>query len=325
MRLETSFLGLDLAHPFVADASSLTATLDDLRRKEDAGAAAVITRAPGKRHMTAWHEALDAAGTVGAESHPEVTSYLPPLCGRRDPREAHLETLRRAAEALSVPLIAGICGADLQGAVAVARDLEIAGAAAIEIDFFRLATDPAETSADVERQLIGLVHSVRHAVEIPIAVRLRPVFSAPVHLAHALAESGADGIVIAGHVNASDVDVETTILQQRRNLPTRDDFSLPLLWIGLLSQRTPLSLAIAADIRDAGAAANCLLAGADAVAAAPALYAQGDNAVIRLNEELRALPETRHARSLSELHGRLPMMAADRGTTTAAAFAGQRE
>ena len=148
MNLETTYLGLQLAHPVIAGASPLSATLDGIRRLEDGGAAAIVTASLYEGEILADEEALEAALIVGAESHPEVTSYLPPLCGCRRPQAGHVEMVRRAVESVSVPVIASLNAMTREGWVGIAPDLQAAGAAAIELNFFYLPTDPAETPAD---------------------------------------------------------------------------------------------------------------------------------------------------------------------------------
>ena len=179
MNLETRYLGLSLAHPVIAGASPLSATFDGIRRLEDAGAAAIVAASIYEEEVEAEAAALDAFGTIGAESNPEVTSYLPPLPGYPGALAAHLELIRRAADSISVPLIASLNGITREGWTGIAADLKAAGAAAVELDLFHLATDPRETSAEVERRLIETVRGVRAAVDIPVAVKLSPYFTAP--------------------------------------------------------------------------------------------------------------------------------------------------
>ena len=209
MNLQTSYLGLSLAHPVIASASPLSATFDGIRRLEDAGAAAIVTASIYEEEVAAEAAALEAFATIGAESHPEVTSYLPPLPGYPGALAAHLEIIRRAADSVSVPLIASLNGITREGWTGIATDLKAAGAAAIELDLFHLPVDPRESSAEVERRLIETVREVCAAVDIPVAVKLSPYFTAPAHLAAALADAGASGIVLFNRLFEPDIDFET--------------------------------------------------------------------------------------------------------------------
>lgn len=305
MNLETTYIALPLAHPVIAGASPLSATLDGIRRLEDAGAAAVVTASLYEEELVAEEKALDAAGTVGAESHPEVTHYLPPLCGCRSPLAGHLETIRRAAESVSVPVIASVNATTRAGWIAMAADLQAAGAAAIELNLFHVPTDPAEASADVERRLIDAVRDVRSAVEIPLAVKLGPYFSALPHVAAMLADAGANGIVLFNRFYEPDIDLETMTFRPTLELSMREDSRLPLMWIALLAGRTPLSLAAAGGVEQANEVVKYLLAGADVVQTASALLRHGPGHLVQLVQGLAEWLEAHGAASVAELRGRM--------------------
>src|SRR5271166_3148344 len=196
MNLQTRYLGLSLAHPVVASASPLSATLDGIRRLEDWGAAAIVAASVYEEEVQAEEAAFEAAGAIGAESHPEVTSYLPPLPGYRGALAAHVEMIRRAAESVSAPLIASLNGITHEGWTGIVADLQEAGAAALELNLFHIPTDPQETSAEVEARLVETVREVCAAVTIPVAVKLSPNITAPAHLAADIAGAGARGIVL---------------------------------------------------------------------------------------------------------------------------------
>ena len=305
MNLQTTYLGLSLTHPVIASASPLSATLDGIRRLEDAGAAAVVTASLYEDELLAEQQALEAAETVGAESHPEVTSYLPPLCGCRAPLAAHVETIRRAAASISVPLIASLNGTTREGWIGFAAELEAAGAAAIELNLFHIPTDPAEASAEAERRLVETVREVRAAVRVPVAVKLSPYFSAPAHLAAMLAEAGADGIVLFNRFYEPDIDLETMTFRPALDLSTRKDSRLTLMWIALLSGKTPLNLAAVGGVEGADEVVKYLLAGADAVLTASALLRHGPGHLSRLVKGLAEWLEAHGAESVAEIRGRM--------------------
>jgi len=149
MNLQTSYLGLSLRHPVIASASSLSATLDGIRRLEDGGAAAIVAASVYEEEVRGEEAAFEAAGTIGAESHAEVTSYLPPLPGYRGALAAHVEMVRRGAKSVSVPLIASLNGITREGWTDIAAVLQEAGAAALELNLFHIPTDPLETSVPI--------------------------------------------------------------------------------------------------------------------------------------------------------------------------------
>jgi len=305
MTLETTYLGLDLAHPVIAGASPLSATLDGVRRLEDAGAAAIVTATVFEAEVVAEEEALEAIAAVGAESHPEVTSYLPPRRGSHAPLAAHVEMVRRAADSLSAPLIASMNATTRESWIRIATDLQAAGAAALELNVFQVATDPAETSADVERSVVEIVRDVRAAVQTPIAVKLGPNFSALPHFAAALAGAGANGVVLFNRYYEPDIDLETMVIRPTHDLSTSRDSRLPLKWIALLAGRTPLDLAAAGGVEEVDQIVKYLFAGADVVQTVSALLRHGPRYLERLVKGLAAWLETRDVGSIAEVRGRM--------------------
>ncbi len=305
MNLQTDYLGLSLAHPVLASASPLSATVDGIRRLEDAGAAAIVTASIYEEEIEAERAALDAFGAIGADSHPEVTSYLPPLSGYHGALAARLEVVRRAADSLSIPLITSLNGITREGWTGIAADLQSAGAAAIELDLFHLPDDPRESAADVERRLVETVRGVCAAVAIPVAVKLFPHFTAPLHLADALADAGASGVVLFNRPYEPDIDLGALDFRPSLRLSTSDDIRLPLMWIALLAGRTALSLVGGRGVEGADEIVKYLLAGADAVQTASALLRHGPDHIGHLKRGLAEWLEVHGANSVDEIRGRL--------------------
>ena len=305
MNLQTTYLGLGLAHPLIAGASPLSATLDGIRQLEAAGAAAIVTATLYEDEVIAEEEALESAGVVGAESHPEVRSYRPPLGRCRGPRASHVEMVARAAHSISVPLIASLNATTPEGWIGLAADLQSAGAAAIELNFHRVPIRSDQTSADVEGQLIATVREVSKAVNIPVAVKLDRYFTAPAHLVSSLADAGAKGIVLFNRLYEPDIDLTTRQYHLTLDWSTRDDLRVPLRWIALLAGTTPLSLAASGGVEGVDEVAKYLLAGADAVQTASALLRHGPRYLERLVKDLAAWVGAQGAASVSEIRGRM--------------------
>ena len=305
MNLQTTYLGLSLAHPVIASASPLSATFDGIRRLEDAGAAAIVAASIYEEEVAAETAALEAFGTIGAESNPEVTSYLPAQSATPGALAAHLEVIRRAADSISVPLIASLNGVTREGWTGIAADLKAAGAAAIELDLFHLPFDPGETSAAVERRLVETVRGVCAAVDIPVAVKLFPYFTAPAHLAAALTDAGASGIVLFNRFLEPDIELETLNFRPSLDLSTAREIRLPLMWIAVLAGKTTLSLAGGRGVAGPEEVIKYLLAGADAVLTASALLRHGPEYLGRLVAGLADWIAAHGAGSVSEIRGRM--------------------
>lgn len=301
----------------IASASPLSATFDGIRRLEDAGAAAIVTASIYEEEVAAETAALEAFGATGAESNPEVTTYRPPQTGHPGALGAHLELIRRAADNISVPLIASLNGVTREGWTGIATDLKAAGAAAIELDLFHLPFDPRESSTEVERRLLETVREVCAAVDIPVAVKLFPYFTAPAHLAVGLADAGASGIVLFNRYLEPDIDLEGLNFRPSLDLSTAPEIRLPLMWIAMLAGKTSLSLAGGRGVTGPDEVIKYLLAGADAVQTASALMRHGPEYLRRLVRGLTDWIEARGAASVSEIRGR---MRADRFAEPEALF-----
>ncbi len=305
MNLKTSYLGLSLPHPIVAGASPMSATVDGIRRLEDAGAAAIVAASVFEEEVRAADEAFEAAAAIGAESHAELTSYMPPLPGYRGALAAHVEMIRRAAESVSTPLIASLNGITREGWTDIATVLQEAGAAALELNLFHIPADPLETSTEVEARLVQTVREVCASVAIPVAVKLSPNFTAPANLALALAGAGARGIVLFNRWYEADVDLETLTFRTSLRSETTEEIRLPLMWLALLSGKTSLGLAAGRGVEGWEEVIKYLLAGADVVQVASSLLRYGPNHLNLLVEGLAEWIEAHGASSVDEIRGRL--------------------
>ena len=305
MNLKTSYLGLSLTHPIIAGASPLSATVDGIRRLEDAGAAAIVAASVFEEEVRAADAAFEAAAAIGSESHAELTSYLPPLPGYRGALAAHVEMIRRAAESVSAPLIASLNGITREGWTDIAAVLQEAGAAALELTLCHIPSDPLETSAEVEARLVQTVREVCASVAIPVAVKLGPNFTAPANLGLALAGVGAKGVVLFDRWYAADVDLETMTFHTSPRLSTSEDVRLPLIWIALMNGKTSLSLAADQGVEESKDVVKYLLAGADVVQVASSLLRQGPRHLRCLVGGLVEWIEAHGAASVDEIRGRL--------------------
>jgi len=308
MNLRSSYLGLSLAHPVVAGASTLSATFDGIRRLEDAGASAIIAASVHEEEVLAEESAFESARTIGAESHPEVTSYLPSLPHYHGALAAHVEMIRRAAESVSVPLVASLNGITREGWTGIASDLQQAGAAALELNLFHIPTGLWETSAEVETRLVNIVRDVCAAVRIPVSVKLVPNFTAPGRLAAALVDVGASGIVLFNRSYEPDIDLKTMQFKLSLRLSTAEEIRVPLTWIALLSGNTPLTLVAGRGVEGSDEVVKYLLAGADVVQTASSLLRHGPAYIGRLVEGLVEWLDAHSANSVEDIRGRMRLV-----------------
>lgn len=301
--LSTTYLGLKLANPLIASASPLTRDLANIRALEDAGAAAIILPSVFQEQIEQEAEEVDAAMTMGAESVAEASSFMPPIAWHSGSYEM-LETIRRARAAVGIPVIASLNGLTASGWVDYAREMEQAGASAIELNVYFVPTDPALSGADVEGRYLEVLRAVKAAVSLPVAMKLGPSFSAPGAMVHALDAAGADGVVLFNRFYQPDIDLVTMRVQRDLALSTPAEIRLPLLWIGVLAGTLRGSLAASTGVETADEAVKYLLAGADAVMTTSALLRHGVGHMANLVSGLGQWLDARGG-NLADIRGRM--------------------
>ena len=311
MNLATRYLGLPLAHPLVASASPLTATLDGMRQLEDAGAAAVVMASLYEEQIRAEDNAYALYTEEGTNSQPEAGSYFPELPDYDHGISGHLETLSRAVEGLDIPVIASLNGTTSDGWIAYARNLEQAGAAALELNVYSLPIDPAVSGADIERRYLDIVREVKRTVRIPVAVKLAPYFTSMPNMASGLVSAGADGLVLFNRFYAPDIDMNTLSVTRSLPLSTAADSALSLLWIGLLSRRLTCSLAGSRGVESEVEVIKYLLVGADAVMTTSALLRHGLGHLGRMKAGLERWLEEQRVESVAAVRGLRDAMRAE--------------
>ena len=305
MDLTTRYLGLALKNPLVASASSLTSDLGNLRRLEDCGAAAVVLPSIFEEQIEAEAAETERLTTSRGESFPEALSYFPAAVDYSIGPQAYLENLRRARDAVAIPVIASLNGVSRSGWCDYARSVEQAGANAIELNAYFVPSDLSLTGAEVENLYLEVVRSVKSAVSIPVAVKLSPYFSAPGRMAIALAEAGADGLVFFNRFYQPDIDLTALRLKRDLELSRPAEIRLPLLWIGVLAGNIRASLAASSGVDSVDEVVKYLLAGADAVMTTTALLRHGLEHMGTLVEDLRDWLAARNIDSVAGLRGRM--------------------
>ena len=207
MDLTTRYMGLDLKNPLVASASPLNADLDNLKRLEDVGTAAVVLPSLFEEQIEVEAARYDHLTSAIAESSPEAQSYFPaPADYKVGPRQ-YLDLIRRASGSLDIPVIASLNGATDHGWISYAKSIEEAGAAGLELNIYFIPADLSLTGHDVEQRYLDILKSVRAMVSIPVAVKLSPYFSAVGSMALALERAGADALVLFNQFYEPDLDI----------------------------------------------------------------------------------------------------------------------
>ena len=303
MDLTSGYLGLKLKHPVVASASPFTSTFDGMRRLEDAGAAAVVMASLYEEQIRAEDAAYALFTEHGSFSQAEAGSYFPELHDYDRGVSGHLETLRRASEALAIPVIASLNGTSREGWAEYAKLLEQAGAAALELNLFLVPVDLGMNGQEVEASYLAVVRSVKESVRVPVSLKLSPFFSAMGHMALELQKAGADGLVLFNRFFHRDIDLATLNLTLDVHLSTPAEIHLPLVWIALLSRQLKLSLAASRGVDSHEQVVKYLLAGADVVMTTSALLRHGPGHVRTLVNGLEGWLEENGFPSVDAIRG----------------------
>jgi len=296
-------MGLDLAHPVVASASPLTKDPDACKRLEDAGAAAVVMFSLFEEQIRWEQDSLQHLTEVGAESFAEALSYFPPADSYGVGPERYLELIRRATESVRIPVIGSLNGVTHEGWIDYARQIEQAGAAALELNVYHIPSGLHESGRQVEQRYLDIVKAVKAAVTIPVALKLSPFFSALGDMARQLDEAGADALVLFNRFYQPDFDLEKRQVVPDLELSTPREIRLPLLWIAILYGKIRPSLAATTGVHSHLEVVKYLMAGADAVMTTSALLINGISYLAKLVQDLSEWMDARDYASVAQFKG----------------------
>ncbi len=303
MNLSTTYLGLHLPNPLIAGASPLCDDLDAVRKLEDAGASAIVMHSLFEEQIERDRDRT-AADLESRVEFAEATSFLPEPTDFHLGPEEYLEQIRRIREAVDIPVIGSLNGTTSAGWLSYARSIEQAGASAIELNTYYVASDPGEDASTVERRTLDIVRAVKGAVEIPIAVKLSPFFSALAHFATELEVAGADGLVLFNRFFQPDIDIEELEVRPEHHLSDPSELLLRLRWLAILSgQDRKLGLAATGGVYTAVDAIKAVMAGAHAVQLVSVLLRNGPGHVRTLLDNLRTRATELGYESLAHMRG----------------------
>jgi dihydroorotate dehydrogenase (fumarate) len=303
MDLRTTYMGLPLKHPIVASASPLSEKLDNIKRMEDAGAAAVVMFSLFEEQIKRENAAIEHLITAGTESFAESLSYFPDYEDYETGPEEYLKLLQQAAEAVDIPIIGSLNGITNEGWVDTARMMQEAGASGIELNIYYIPANLYMTGREVEQRYLDVLKAVKGSVSIPVALKLSPFFSAMGNMARQFDEAGADALVLFNRFYQPDFDLDKLDVKVNLELSTASEIRLPLLWIAVLYGRINASLAATRGVHSHIEAIKYLMAGADAVMTTSALLRHGIDFLTTLVDGLRSWMEDREYESVRQMKG----------------------
>ncbi len=307
MDLTTTYLGLTLPHPLMPGASPLAHDLDAVRRLEDAGAAAIVMHSLFEEQITRDEAGMMHQMLVHDDSNAEALSYFPAVDDFAFGPDRYLEQVRAVKAAVKVPVIGSLNGTTAEGWLSCAHQIQQAGADALELNFYHVATNPLETGVEVEARLLETVRAIKTHITIPVAVKVSPFYSSMSHLALELEAAGADGLVLFNRFYQPDIDPEMLEPVPKLQLSTPDELLLRLRWLAILSGRTRLSLAATGGVHSGIDAVKAIMAGAHAVQMTAALLHHGPARLTTTLRELRQWLMEHEYRSLAQAQGSMSL------------------
>lgn len=308
MDLTSRYLGLTLRNPIVASASPLSDSLDMIRRLEDHGAAAVVLFSLFEEQIRRDRAEMEHFRSMG-ESVSESLSYFPRVDEYDVGPDQYLELIRRATEAVDIPIIGSLNGVTERGWADFAGDMQQAGASAIELNVYYIPTEMWRTGQQVEDQYSEVLAAVKHALTIPVAMKLGPYFSSVAHMVGRLDREGADGFVLFNRFYQPDFDIEQGTVVPSLALSRPEEMRLPLMWIALLHGGIRASIAASTGVQTAEHVIKYLMAGADVVMTTSALLQHGPSRLTRLTADLVTWMERKGYHSVSQLRGSMSQRA----------------
>lgn len=306
--LATTYLGLPLAHPVMGGACPFTNDLDVVRQLEDAGASAIVMHSLFEEQLTQDQMGMAHHVLAHEDAHAEARSYFPEPEDFVLGPERYLEQVHRIKEAVKVPVIASLNGTTADGWLSYAQMIQQAGADAVELNVYHVATSLTETGASVEQRVLDIAAVVRESVHIPIAVKLSPYFSSVAHLAHQLDTLGVDGLVLFNRFYQPDIDPERLDTVPSLRLSDPSELLLRLRWLAILAGRIRPSLAANGGVHSGLDAVKALMAGAHVVQLVSALLRHGPQHLTSILEELTRWMVEHEYDTLADLRGSMSLL-----------------
>ena len=301
--LTTKYLGLKLRNPIVASASPLGESLDNIRRLEDHGIGAIVLPSLFEEQLDIESETVDSDLSRGAEEFAEAVTYFPDLMTYNLGPDGYLNLIHKAKASVRVPIIASLNGVSPRGWIRYAREMEQAGADAIELNIYSLVADPGRTGSEVEQDYCDLVGVVTHSVQVPVAVKLSHFFTAAANMAKRLDASGADALVLFNRFYQPDLDIETLEVVPNLTLSYPAELLLRLHWVAIIFGHVEADLAITGGVHSATDIIKSVMAGARVAMMASALLKNGIGYLDSVREDLVRWMEEHEYSSIGQMCG----------------------
>ncbi|MGD0750523.1 MAG: dihydroorotate dehydrogenase-like protein [Anaerolineales bacterium] len=308
--LTTTYLGLKLKNPIVASAAQpISEKLETAKKLEEAGISALVMYSLFEEQIIHESLELDHYLSTGTDFSREVTSYYPQTGNFTLTPETYIEAVHKTKKALSIPVIGSLNGVSTGGWIKYARKIEEAGADALELNLYYLATDPTLTASELEESYVTLVGDVCKSIKIPVGVKLSPFLTAIPNVAQRLAKAGAKGLVLFNRFYQPDIDLETLEVVPNLVLSNSNDMRLPLRWIAILYGRIQADLALTSGVHTAEDVLKAMMAGANVAMMTSELLQNGFGRVPAILADIEKWMVDREYSSIQQMRGSLSQKA----------------
>lgn len=307
--LKTTYLGLELKNPLVASASPLSEKVETVQALEEAGISAVVMYSLFEEQIIRESMELDHFLNAGTESFAESITYLPEMGRYALGPQVYIEQVKTLKTAVNIPVIGSLNGVSTGGWIDYAQKIEQAGADALELNLYYLPTDLNLTSAQLETAYVTLVQDIRAKIDVPIAVKLSPTFTALPNFAKRLADAGANGLVLFNRFYQPDFDLDALEVVPNLHLSTSDELRLPLRWIALLYGRVDVDFALTSGVHNHTDVLKAMMAGANVAMMASVLLQKGPKRVSKILGKLEGWLEEHEYESIRQMQGSMSQKA----------------
>ena len=301
--LSTTYLGLNLKNPLVASASPVSKNIDKARKLEEAGVSAIVMYSLFEEQIIHESLELDHYLTRGTDSFAEALTYLPDSGTYSVGPEKFLNQVNGLKKALSIPVIGSLNGVSKGGWTSYAKQIQDAGADALELNLYYIPTDPDLTAQELENAQVELVAQVKSVITIPLAVKLSPFITALPNFARRVVEAGANGLVLFNRFYQPDFDLEELEIVHNLDLSTSAELRLPLRWISILYGKVSADFALTSGVHTANDVLKSMMAGAKVAMMASNLLHNGEQVIPSMLNELGWWMESHEYKSIKQMQG----------------------
>lgn len=307
MDLTVRYMGFTLKNPLVASPSPFCENLDKIEKMASAGASMIVLHSLFEEQLRTESEGLNRNLTAGTESFAEALSYFPEPDQYKLNREQYLTHIQKAKQAVDIPILASLNGISTGGWIQYAREIESAGADGLELNIYFIPTDPGSQGHQVEQLYIQLVKDITASLNIPVAIKVSPYFSAPANILSRLDQAGADALVLFNRFYQPDIDLEQLEIRSDLSLSHPDELRLRLRWAAILSPILKADLAVTGGVHSSDDVLKAMMAGANVAMMTSAVLKNGPMHFRRVLDGITGWMEKNGYESIQQMQGSLNM------------------